>query len=165
MGRRLGRALLPARSPLHREARARRPRAGAGRRPPGIPAGTHTVSRPGAPRAQARAVRRMGGRRPEGPWPSHASRRSGGAAGLAVLSHLRPAARGPGRMAWAGAVRPRGRQLVPEVRPPLGSGASRMMSKTFLLTDEFPPIVTGISRLMGEIARRYPSGRLVVSPR
>ena len=37
------------------------------------------------------------------------------------------------------------------------------MSKTFLLTDEFPPIVTGISRLMGEIARRYPQGELLVS--
>jgi phosphatidyl-myo-inositol dimannoside synthase len=37
------------------------------------------------------------------------------------------------------------------------------MSKTFLLTDEFPPIVTGISRLMGEIARRYPKGELLVS--
>jgi phosphatidylinositol alpha-1,6-mannosyltransferase len=38
-----------------------------------------------------------------------------------------------------------------------------MMSKTFLLTDEFPPIVTGIARLMGEIARRYPPGELLVS--
>lgn len=38
-----------------------------------------------------------------------------------------------------------------------------MMSKTFLLTDEFPPIVTGISRLMGEIAHRYPTGELLVS--
>ncbi len=37
------------------------------------------------------------------------------------------------------------------------------MAKTFLLTDEFPPIVTGISRLMGEIARRYPRGELIVS--
>jgi phosphatidylinositol alpha-1,6-mannosyltransferase len=37
------------------------------------------------------------------------------------------------------------------------------MAKTFLLTDEFPPIVTGIARLMGEIARRYPSGELLVS--
>lgn len=37
------------------------------------------------------------------------------------------------------------------------------MSKTFLLTDEFPPIVTGIARLMGEIARRYPPGELLVS--
>jgi phosphatidylinositol alpha-1,6-mannosyltransferase len=37
------------------------------------------------------------------------------------------------------------------------------MAKTFLLTDEFPPIVTGIARLMGEIARRYPPGELLVS--
>jgi phosphatidylinositol alpha-1,6-mannosyltransferase len=37
------------------------------------------------------------------------------------------------------------------------------MAKTFLLTDEFPPIMTGISRLMGEIARRYPKGELLVS--
>ena len=37
------------------------------------------------------------------------------------------------------------------------------MAKTFLLTDEFPPLVTGISRLMGEIARRYPRGELLVS--
>lgn len=37
------------------------------------------------------------------------------------------------------------------------------MTRTFLLTDEFPPIVTGIARLMGEIARRYPRGELLVS--
>jgi phosphatidylinositol alpha-1,6-mannosyltransferase len=37
------------------------------------------------------------------------------------------------------------------------------MAKTFLLTDEFPPLQTGISRLMGEIARRYPKGELLVS--
>ena len=37
------------------------------------------------------------------------------------------------------------------------------MPKTFLLTDEFPPMQTGISRLMGEIARRYPRGELLVS--
>ena len=37
------------------------------------------------------------------------------------------------------------------------------MSKTFLLTDEFPPMQTGIARLMGEIARRYPKGELIVS--
>jgi phosphatidylinositol alpha-1,6-mannosyltransferase len=37
------------------------------------------------------------------------------------------------------------------------------MAKTFLLTDEFPPLVTGIARLMGEIARRYPRGELIVS--
>jgi phosphatidyl-myo-inositol dimannoside synthase len=35
--------------------------------------------------------------------------------------------------------------------------------KTFLLTDEFPPIQTGIARMMGEIARRYPKGELLVS--
>lgn len=39
----------------------------------------------------------------------------------------------------------------------------RGMPKTFLLTDEFPPIQTGIARLMGEIARRYPRGELLVS--
>jgi phosphatidylinositol alpha-1,6-mannosyltransferase len=37
------------------------------------------------------------------------------------------------------------------------------MVKTLLLTDEFPPIMTGISRLMGEIAHRYPKGELLVS--
>jgi len=35
--------------------------------------------------------------------------------------------------------------------------------KTFLLTDEFPPIQTGVARMMGEIARRYPRGELLVS--
>ncbi len=37
------------------------------------------------------------------------------------------------------------------------------MPKTFLLTDEFPPIQTGIARMMGEIARRYPKSELLVS--
>lgn len=37
------------------------------------------------------------------------------------------------------------------------------MPRTFLITDEFPPIQTGIARLMGEIAQRYPRGELVVS--
>src|SRR6266568_8083531 len=37
------------------------------------------------------------------------------------------------------------------------------MPKTFLSTDEFPPIQTGIARMMGEIARRYPKGELLVS--
>ena len=37
------------------------------------------------------------------------------------------------------------------------------MPKTFLLTDEFPPMQTGVSRMMGEIARRYPKGELLVS--
>src|SRR5690348_2294395 len=37
------------------------------------------------------------------------------------------------------------------------------MPKTLLLTDEFPPIQTGVSRMMGEIARRYPKGELIVS--
>lgn len=37
------------------------------------------------------------------------------------------------------------------------------MPKTFLLTDEFPPIQTGVARMMGEIARRYPKGELLVS--
>ena len=38
-----------------------------------------------------------------------------------------------------------------------------MAPKTFLLTDEFPPMQTGVARLMGEIARRYPKGELLVS--
>ncbi|HXH63183.1 MAG TPA: glycosyltransferase family 4 protein [Gemmatimonadales bacterium] len=37
------------------------------------------------------------------------------------------------------------------------------MAKTFLLTDEFPPMHTGVARMMGEIARRYPKGELLVS--
>ncbi len=37
------------------------------------------------------------------------------------------------------------------------------MAKTFLLTDEFPPIQTGSARVMGELARRYPRGELLVS--
>lgn len=37
------------------------------------------------------------------------------------------------------------------------------MPKTLLLTDEFPPIQTGIARLMGEVAQRYPKGELLVS--
>ncbi|OLC06584.1 MAG: hypothetical protein AUH78_02215 [Gemmatimonadetes bacterium 13_1_40CM_4_69_8] len=37
------------------------------------------------------------------------------------------------------------------------------MTKTFLLTDEFPPMQTGIARMMGEITRRYPRGELLVS--
>jgi phosphatidylinositol alpha-1,6-mannosyltransferase len=37
------------------------------------------------------------------------------------------------------------------------------MPKTFLLTDEFPPMQTGVARMMGEIARRYPPGGLLVS--
>ena len=36
-------------------------------------------------------------------------------------------------------------------------------SKTLLLTSEFPPAQTGIARMMGEIARRYPRGELIVS--
>jgi phosphatidylinositol alpha-1,6-mannosyltransferase len=35
--------------------------------------------------------------------------------------------------------------------------------KTFLLTDEFPPTHTGVARMMGEIASRYPRGELLVS--
>lgn len=38
-----------------------------------------------------------------------------------------------------------------------------MTLRTFLLTDEFPPRQTGVARLMGEIARRYPRGELLVS--
>ena len=37
------------------------------------------------------------------------------------------------------------------------------MSPHLLLTYDFPPISGGISRMMGEIARRYPPGELVVS--
>ncbi|MFN2570477.1 MAG: glycosyltransferase family 4 protein [Gemmatimonadales bacterium] len=37
------------------------------------------------------------------------------------------------------------------------------MAKTFLLTDEFPPMQTGIARMMSEITRRYPRGELLVS--
>ena len=37
------------------------------------------------------------------------------------------------------------------------------MAKTLLLTDEFPPMQTGVARMMGEIARRYPKGDLIVS--
>jgi len=37
------------------------------------------------------------------------------------------------------------------------------MSRTFLLTDEFPPMQTGVARMMGEIASRYPRGELLVS--
>ena len=37
------------------------------------------------------------------------------------------------------------------------------MPKTFLLTDEFPPTQTGVARMMGEIARRYARGELLVS--
>jgi phosphatidylinositol alpha-1,6-mannosyltransferase len=37
------------------------------------------------------------------------------------------------------------------------------MPKTFLLTAEFPPMQTGIARMMGEITRRYPRGELLVS--
>ena len=37
------------------------------------------------------------------------------------------------------------------------------MTKTFLLTGEFPPMQTGIARMMGEVTRRYPRGELLVS--
>jgi len=37
------------------------------------------------------------------------------------------------------------------------------VAKTFLLTSEFPPMQTGIARMMGEVARRYPRGELLVS--
>jgi phosphatidylinositol alpha-1,6-mannosyltransferase len=37
------------------------------------------------------------------------------------------------------------------------------VAKTFLLTGEFPPMQTGIARMMGEITRRYPRGELLVS--
>src|SRR5258708_24123325 len=38
-----------------------------------------------------------------------------------------------------------------------------MRRSRFLLPDESPPIQTGIARMMGEIARRYPKGELLVS--
>ena len=38
-----------------------------------------------------------------------------------------------------------------------------MANKTFLLTGEFPPMQTGIARMMGEVTRRYPRGELLVS--
>ncbi|HXM37260.1 MAG TPA: glycosyltransferase family 4 protein [Gemmatimonadales bacterium] len=37
------------------------------------------------------------------------------------------------------------------------------MAKTFLLTGEFPPMQTGIARMMSEVTRRYPRGELLVS--
>lgn len=37
------------------------------------------------------------------------------------------------------------------------------MSTQFLLTYDFPPMGGGIARMMGELARRYPAGSLVVS--
>jgi len=37
------------------------------------------------------------------------------------------------------------------------------LAKTFLLTGEFPPMQTGIARMMGEVTRRYPRGELLVS--
>src|SRR2546427_7853895 len=37
------------------------------------------------------------------------------------------------------------------------------MARTFLLTAEFPPMPTGIARMMGEVTRRYPRGELLVS--
>jgi hypothetical protein len=37
------------------------------------------------------------------------------------------------------------------------------MSTQFMLTYDFPPMGGGIARMMGELARRYPAGSLVVS--
>jgi hypothetical protein len=37
------------------------------------------------------------------------------------------------------------------------------MSTQLLLTYDFPPMGGGIARMMGELARRYPPGTLVVS--
>src|SRR5207247_9038567 len=45
----------------------------------------------------------------------------------------------------------------------LSCGSERVMVKTFLLTGEFPPMQTGIARMMGEVTRRYPRGELLVS--
>src|SRR5262245_24902093 len=45
----------------------------------------------------------------------------------------------------------------------LSSGRNNALAKTFLLTGEFPPMQTGIARMMGEVTRRYPRGELLVS--
>src|SRR5437016_11485152 len=45
----------------------------------------------------------------------------------------------------------------------LSCGNDSAVAKTFLLTGEFPPMQTGIARMMGEITRRYPRGELLVS--
>src|SRR3954468_9993068 len=42
-------------------------------------------------------------------------------------------------------------------------GSDNGVAKTFLLTGEFPPMQTGIARMMGEVTRRYPRGELLVS--
>src|SRR5438132_3477647 len=44
-----------------------------------------------------------------------------------------------------------------------GNDRGGAVAKTFLLTGEFPPMQTGIARMMGEVARRYPRGELLVS--
>src|SRR5213596_724487 len=45
----------------------------------------------------------------------------------------------------------------------LSCGNNNAVAKTFLLTGEFPPMQTGIARMMGEVTRRYPRGELLVS--
>src|SRR5260221_8729496 len=45
----------------------------------------------------------------------------------------------------------------------LSSGSANGVAKTFLLTGEFPPMQTGIARMMGELTRRYPGGALPVA--
>ena len=45
----------------------------------------------------------------------------------------------------------------------LSYGNDNAVAKTFLLTGEFPPMQTGIARMMGEVTRRYPRGELLVS--
>ena len=45
----------------------------------------------------------------------------------------------------------------------LSCGNDSAVAKTFLLTGEFPPMQTGIARMMGEVTRRYPRGELLVS--
>src|ERR1041384_7965537 len=45
----------------------------------------------------------------------------------------------------------------------LSCGSNSDVAKTFLLTGEFPPMQTGIARMMGEVTRRYPRGELLVS--
>src|ERR1700716_784141 len=44
-----------------------------------------------------------------------------------------------------------------------GNDRGGAVAKTFLLTGEFPPMQTGIARMMGEVTRRYPRGELLVS--
>src|SRR5439155_14242218 len=69
----------------------------------------------------------------------------------------------PGGPGGAGCCRASPPSACSSSPPAAGSSGPAAMPKTFLLTDEFPPVQTGIARLMGEIARRYPTGELLVS--